>query len=130
MASAATGAAIFTGWTDFVRAGGVLANPAGLYFISFVTALIICLAAGVFIGLPITWVLMRSQCESAGLYGLVGFIAGALVSASMFGGAVFPLTMDSVVIGLLLGGIPGTIAGSIWWRLVRRPDVKNSARQS
>ena len=80
-------------------------------------------AAGLVIGLPLTWVLASNQLEGPWTYPPVGFVLGATI-VMIFYSLVFawaPGEILSMFVPLtLVGGLPGGIYGALWWYCHRR----------
>lgn len=82
----------------------------------FVVMLGFALAAGLVIGLPLTWLLRRADLDGPKPYGLAGIIFGAGIPAIAFG----PLNPNGLLVNLAilcpLGAIAGGVTGWYWGR--------------
>jgi hypothetical protein len=119
LSAATIGAAIFTTWL-MIESSGRLASPFGLFVLALIVALIVCFVAGVFVGLPATWLFGILHLESFPVYLLTGLIAGTVCASPIFVGTVLPREPPELLAMICLGGLPGTVAGSIWWFKIRR----------
>jgi hypothetical protein len=107
----------------------VFTSPEGAGFVPFffVVALLGSVigvaAAGLVIGLPLTWVLASNRLEGPWTYPPVGFLVGATL-VLIFYNLVFawaPREVIPMFVPLVLvGGLPGGIYGALWWYFHRR----------
>jgi len=93
------------------------------FFVALLGSMIGVAAAGIVIGLPLTWVLSSNRLEGPWTYPPVGFLVGAtlvlIVYNLVFAWApreVIPMFVPLV----LVGGLPGGIYGALWWYFHRR----------
>jgi hypothetical protein len=117
--AAVIGAGIFTGWTVF-ESSGQLADPVGLFVITFTVALLVCFIGGVFLGLPLTLLFRAMNVETLAVYTIAGLIVGSVAAAPLFLGSLLPKTGSEALAIMCVGGIPGAVAGFVWWRMSRK----------
>lgn len=89
--------------------------------VSFVTASIVIGVSAVVVGLPLTWVLSQSRLEQPWIYPLCGFVTGALLIGAYGLARESSVGLSSAALPFtLLGALPGSICGAIWWLAYRR----------
>jgi hypothetical protein len=121
-AAAFSGAAIYTTW----MAVEVPADVAGLFLIAFGIAMIVSLAVGTVIGLPLTWLLALLRRESPQAYLIAGLLSGSIVVSQLLSGWLLPTgNKDMLEESLSIGGIPGAISGCVWWLMSRREAARS-----
>ena len=80
-------------------------------------------AAGLVIGLPLTWVLASNRLEGPWTYPPLGFAAGATIVMLSYG-LVFVSEPELIIAQfiplVLIGGLPGGTYGALWWHFHRR----------
>lgn len=80
-------------------------------------------AAGLVIGLPLTWVLASNRLEGPWTYPTVGFAVGATI-VMLFYSLVFASDPELIIAQfgplVLVGGLPGGVYGALWWHFHRR----------
>ena len=98
------------------------ATPA-MFIVAFVIAALIITAAGILIGLPVTYLLSSREAESAGSYLLAGMGSGgaimlaALLVDHFLGRGLEPAELIEAFVA---GAIPGAVCAETWWFLYRR----------
>jgi len=81
----------------------------GVLLISF---LAIASLSMLVVGLPLTFLLQKTKAERAWPYPVVGFLTG-VAAAILY--SELPLRGADWVLVALAGGLPGAVAGLIWW---------------
>ena len=98
-------------------------GAAFIFFFALVGSTLGVAAAGLVIGLPLTWVLASNRLEGPWTYPPVGFSVGATI-VLLFYGLVFAWAPGEILemFGplILVGGLPGGIYGALWWYFHRR----------
>ena len=93
------------------------------FFFALVGSMFGVAAAGLVIGLPLTWVLASNRLEGPRTYPPVGFSVGATI-VLLFYGLVFAWEPEAILAAfgplILVGGLPGGIYGALWWYFHRR----------
>jgi len=122
--AALVGALIVTGWI-FFESKGQIANPFGFFYLSLIVASVACFAAGVFLALPLSFLLSSLRLESLGAYLFAGLTTGTIAAMPvLLAGFVLPLNLEELLTAVIAGGIPGSVSGWAWWRVYRRDRVR------
>ena len=126
--AATLGSVIYTFLALLGGDGSLAAGLIPYFFAVLLVALVICLLAGVLVAVPISWLVIRLGLESWWIYPLLGFVAGFVVILFVIGGAppFEYLTIEDYLLLPLVGGLPGAVAGAIWWRQVRGSAAKKA----
>ena len=94
-----------------------------IFFFALIGSMFGVAAAGLIIGLPLTWVLANNRLESPWTYPPVGFSVGATIVLLLYG-LVFASEPEAILASFgpltLVGGLPGGIYGALWWYFHRR----------
>jgi hypothetical protein len=123
-AAAFSGAAIYTTWM-VMKAG---TDVAGLFVITFGAALLISLAVGALIGIPLTWLLAALHFESLLAYLVIGLLTGCIVISQLLSGWSLPTNSNTALEFVTIGGLPGAISGCVWWLMIRGDSVRSKSQ--
>ena len=107
---------------SYAYGGPDIIGTALMFLFGSLVAMPIIAAAGLVVGLPVTWILSRNGLEQSWTYPLLGFLSGAmivLVLIRLLGAQEQREFIEALPI-TLLGAVPGAIYGALWWFLHRR----------
>jgi hypothetical protein len=93
-----------------------------LFLFALIAAAVLIALAGAFIGLPLTWLLVRSRRERPWTYPTFGLVIGGalLVGLDRMGASGAWRPAEELLAIASLGAAPGFVAGLCWWLLYRQ----------
>ena len=94
---------------------------------AFFVSVLVVAVGGITVGLPIIGILARNRTEQFWHYPVTGFLAGMLITGLMFGlplasitGTLAPGFYLALLPFTLIGALPGSVFGILWWYFHRR----------